>query len=83
MFMLTILITIAVIILLIFMFLFGACFGVVASVISLDKSLEVYGTTPSIDLFKRTYEEVINNHARPLAIELIKNNVEKYSKKES
>ena len=55
----------------------------VTSVISLDKSLEVYGTTPSIDLFKRNYEEIINNHARPLAIELIKNNVEKYSKKES
>jgi len=72
----------AVIILLIIAFLFGGCFGMVASVVSLDASLEKYGTTPDINSFKSIYKRVIDEHIRPLTIELIKNKVEKYSEKE-
>ena len=75
-------IILTVIILLIIAFLFGAVFGMIASIVSIDTSLEIYGTTPDIDSFKSVYKRVLDEHIRPCAIEVIKNNVEKYSEKE-
>ncbi len=78
--MLIVFILLVVIILLITAFLFGISFGIVASSISLDTSLENYGTSKEIESFKDIFRHFYDKKIKHNVIELYKKEVKNNSK---